>query len=309
MKSIQAPVFDVKKYAVHDGPGIRTTIFLKGCPLHCKWCQNPEAINPAQELMLTRMKCIGCGACARVCGNLDKNLMLKKKDCTLCGRCVDVCTAGARHFAAQYMTPEEAVKIAAGDKIFYDASREGGVTFSGGECLIYPDFMEEALRLCRQAGIHTTVDTSGAVPWSTFERILPYTCLFLYDIKQMDPLLHKAYTGQDNTRILDNIKKLADRNANIIIRIPLIPGMTDTVRNISEIGDFIRDTLKNKIIRVELLPYNKLAESKYGNHTAYTDGGVGEYSLPELMPQSAEYVSELHDLLAKKNVPVFSEIL
>ncbi len=305
---MNALLFDIKHYAVHDGPGIRTTFFLKGCPLRCLWCQNPESISPRQEVMLTSMKCIGCGSCKSVCTKLNASLMLPQSACTQCGDCIRVCKTGARHFAAKSMTPQEVLKIALSDKVFYQESG-GGVTFSGGECLTHSSFMEETLRLCKENGLHTTVDTCGAVPWSTFEQVLPYTDLFLYDLKLLDPLRHKQYTGMDNHLILHNIQKLVSSHASLIIRIPLIPSHTDLPEDLEATADFIVRKLNRRILRVELLQYNRLAASKYGNSTVYTDGGVGDYPLPSLEPQSRETMEGLREIFVKKEIPVFAEML
>lgn len=305
---MHANIFDIKRYAVHDGPGIRTTFFLKGCPLRCLWCQNPESMCPEQEIAITPIKCIGCGECRKACGKLDASCRLYKKDCTLCGNCVRACKTGARHFAANVMTPQEVVAAAVSDKLFYDLS-SGGVTFSGGECLTHPAFMEETLRLCKEAGLHTTVDTCGFVPFETFERVLPFTDLFLYDIKITDPAKHKEYTGQSNALILSNLKALVERNANVIIRVPLIPGYTDRPEDISATGDFIVNELKNQIQRVELLQYNRLAASKYETPSVYIDGGIGAYPLPDLEPQSKDYIHKLKQILTEKGISVFCETL
>ncbi|HHW32289.1 MAG TPA: glycyl-radical enzyme activating protein [Clostridiaceae bacterium] len=301
-------IFDIKKFAVHDGPGIRTTFFTMGCPLRCLWCQNPESFSPNQSLVLNRMKCIGCGACASVCDKIGPDLMLLKSECTLCGKCVSVCKSGARSFIARPYTPEMVVNEAMKDKIFYDQSG-GGVTFSGGECMLHANFLKKTLKMFKDLGIHTTIDTCGYVPWENFEKVLPYTDLFLYDVKVMDPVRHKEYTGVDNSLILANLKKIIDLGASVIIRVPLIPGYTDNPDDMEALGNFIIGTLENKIIRVELLPYNKLAESKYENKTAYRDGGVGTYKLSDLSPQTEEYVESLKNILVKKDVTVFAEKL
>ena len=301
-------VFDIKRFAVHDGPGIRTTFFLKGCPLHCLWCQNPESISPEQEIAFTSIKCIGCGECTKACTRQSCDGQLSKKDCALCGNCVKACKTGARHFAAKSMSPEDVLSKALEDQMFYNLSG-GGVSFSGGECLTHPDFMEETLRLCKEAGLHTTVDTCGFVPFETFRRILPYTDLFLYDVKLMDPIRHKQYTGQSNELILNNLKTLIEHNAKVIIRVPLIPGYTDKPEDISATGDFIMDELHNQIQRIELLQYNRLAASKYGNKSIYSDGGVGEYPLPDLQPQTKEYMDRLKQILEAKGIEVFCEAL
>ena len=301
-------IFDVKKYAVHDGPGIRTTFFLMGCPLRCLWCQNPESQKDETVITFTEMKCIGCGNCASVCQRMDENGAIRRRDCIVCGECVNACHAGARAFGSKWMTPEQVVRTVLPEKIFFDASG-GGVTFSGGECMTHPDFMEETLRLLKDNGIHTAVDTCGAIPQAFFERVLPYTDLFLYDLKKMDPELHKEYTGCDNTLILRNLEYLVSANASVIIRVPLIPGYTDSRDDIRAIGEYLRDKLGGKVIRCELLPYNKLAASKYGNKSIWSDYTLGEYPLPEMEPQTNEYLTELAEILKKYHVNVFSESL
>lgn len=305
---MKANIFDIKRFAVHDGPGIRTTFFLKGCPLRCLWCQNPESMRPEQEIAFTPLKCIGCKECQKVCGKQTVSCGLSRKDCILCGKCVNACETGARHFSAKVMTPDQVVSKALEDQLFYNLSG-GGVTFSGGECLTHPAFMTETLRLCKEAGLHTTVDTCGFVPFETFKQVLPYTDLFLYDVKLIDPVRHKQYTGQSNELILNNLMNLVQRNANIIIRVPLIPGYTDNPEDISATGDFIINKLDNKIQRIELLQYNRLAASKYGNFTVYSDGGTGEYPLPDLEPQSREYIDSLRRILEEKGISVFCESL
>lgn len=301
-------IFDVKHYAVHDGPGIRTTFFLMGCPLRCLWCQNPESQKDETVITFTPMKCIGCGNCYRACGKLNENLQLPRAQCELCGKCVSVCHSGARAFGSKYWTPEEVVAKVLPEKIFFDTSG-GGVTFSGGECMTHAKFLAETLKLLKENGIHTTVDTCGAASTESFLEVLPYADLFLYDLKKMDPTLHKAYTGMDNALILKNLEALCDHNANIIIRIPLIPGYTDRHEDMHATGQYIRDVLKHRILRCELLPYNKLAGSKYGNKTIWTDYTLGEYPLPDLEPQTKEYMQELKDILESYGVEVYAESL
>lgn len=304
----KARIFDVKHYAVHDGPGIRTTFFLMGCPLRCLWCQNPESQKDETVITFTQMKCIGCGKCVEACGKLDMNLQLPRSSCELCGKCVKTCYSGARQFGSTFYSPEDVLKKVKDEKIFFDSSK-GGVTFSGGECMLHIDFLAETVKLLKENGIRSAIDTCGAVPKSSFERILPYADLYLYDIKKIDPALHREYTGMDNALILENLKFLTRNNANIIIRIPLIPGYTDSKEDIDAIGKFVRDDLNNKIIRCELLPYNKLAASKYGNKTIWSDYTLGDYPLPEMEPQSKEYINELAEILKSYGIEVFSESL
>lgn len=304
----KARIFDVKHYAVHDGPGIRTTFFLMGCPLRCLWCQNPESQKDETVITFTPMKCIGCGKCAEVCGKLDQNLQLLRENCQLCGSCVSVCHAKARAFGSKSWTPQQVVDHVLPEKLFFDASG-GGVTFSGGECLSHKAFLTEVLRLLKEQNIHTTVDTCGAVPAEHILSVLPYTDLFLYDLKQMDPVRHKAYTGADNRQILSNLELLCDRGANVIIRIPLIPGYTDRDEDMHTIGAYLHNTLKHRILRCELLPYNKLAGSKYGNKTIWSNYTLGDYPLPELEPQSKEQIQYLKEILEQYGVNVYAESL
>lgn len=301
-------IFDVKRYAVHDGPGIRTTFFFMGCPLRCLWCQNPESQKDETVITFTETKCIGCGRCAAVCKNADASGMLRHSDCILCGKCVRNCPTGARAFGSTKYSPEDILAAVLPEKIFFDASG-GGVTFSGGECMVHADFLERALCLLKENGISTCIDTCGAVPQRSFEKVLPFADLFLYDIKKIDPLLHKEYTGMDNTLILENLRFLAAKNKRIIIRVPLIPGYTDSKEDIQKIGAFLKEDLQGKIVRCELLPYNKLAGSKYGNKTIWSDYTLGDYPLADLEPQAPEYIRELADILDSFQVRVFSESL
>ena len=303
-----AAVFDIKHYSIHDGPGIRMTFFLKGCPLRCLWCQNPESQSIGQIITFTRLKCICCGQCRTVCSKLDEHFMLSREDCTLCGSCVQVCPAHAREFGHKIYSPEEVVQIAAAEKIFFDNSG-GGVTFSGGECLLHSAFLSECLPLLKKKGIHTCLDTCGAVGWDSIEQILPYTDLFLYDIKKMDPVKHMEYTGAGNAQILANLKKLCEAGADVIIRIPLIPGMTDTPEDMEQTALFIKEELRGQIRRVELLPYNKLAGSKYGNKTIWTDYSLGDYQLADMEPQTNEYIASLGRIFQEKEIAVFAEKL
>lgn len=216
-------IFDIKKFAIHDGPGIRTTVFLKGCPLRCWWCHNPESIKG-----------------------------ISKSD-------EDNCQGSVKSLVQSY-TAENLLKIIKSDNIFYEESG-GGVTFSGGEPLIQIDFLEEMLKVCKQEDIHTAIDTSGHAPTESFKRINLLTDIYLYDIKLFNDDLHKKYTGVSNKLIKKNIEYLSSVGAKVIIRIPLIPDITDSEENLSAISNYLFQ-FKN-ILRIDLLPYNKLSEDKY----------------------------------------------
>lgn len=225
-------VFDIKKYAIHDGPGIRTTVFLKGCPLKCRWCHNPESIKP------------GCEVIVKI--NRKKTL--------------DLSYSETKEVIGKEVTPDEIFNEIKKDKLFYDEGK-GGVTFSGGEPMMQTDYLYELLQLCRKEDIHTVVDTSGMADWQNFLKILPLVDLFLYDLKIMDDVKHKEYTGVSNTRIKENLIKLSEAGANIRIRIPLIPEITDTEENIDRIIDFVKNLTNIKTI--DILPFNTIYDGKY----------------------------------------------
>ena len=248
----KATIFDIQRNSFVDGPGIRTTVFFKGCNLKCAWCHNPESQSPKKQMMIYKNKCTGCGKCLEVCpNNLEK--------CDFCGRCEIFCASDARKVCGREYTVDEVFSEVIKDKAFYDNSG-GGVTFSGGECMLQIDFLCEILEKCKENGIHTAVDTAGNVPWEYFERILKYTDLFLYDIKLFDREKHKQYTGADNKVILDNLKKLFEGGASVWIRIPVIPGANDTEEEMRKIKEFLKPYSP---LKIELLCYHKMGEHKY----------------------------------------------
>ena len=247
----KAMIFDIQRNSFVDGPGIRTTVFFKGCNLRCKWCHNPESQSFDKQMMFYKDKCTGCGKCREVCPN-------HLQSCDFCGKCELYCPADARKVCGREYTPAEVFAEVIKDKAFYDNSG-GGVTFSGGECMLQLDFLCEILEKCKSAGIHTAVDTAGNVPWESFEKILPFTDLFLYDIKAFDAELHREGTGVSNELILENLKNLSGR-ADIIVRIPVIGGYNDNDEEIRQIADFLKQI---KIIKAELLPYHAMGEHKY----------------------------------------------
>ena len=249
---IKATIFDIQRGSFVDGPGIRTTVFFKGCNLRCKWCHNPESQSPKKQILFYKDKCIGCEKCKSICPyNLES--------CEFCGKCALFCPNDARAICGKEYTIEEVLKEILKDKDYY--GQNGGATFSGGECMLQIDFLEEILKSCKENGVHTAVDTAGNVQWEYFERILPYTDLFLYDIKCLSEDLHKNGTGVSNRLILENLKKLSKNSAEIIVRIPVIPQFNASLEEMKRIADF----LKNLSIRkIETLPYHSLGEHKWG---------------------------------------------
>lgn len=261
---MQGRLLDIKRMSVHDGPGIRTTIFLKGCPLHCRWCHNPESVSPKPEIGFHKKKCIGCKKCAEVCPAgahaFDKGAHIFKRElCSTCGKCVVACLPGALEYYGRNISVEEAGKAVMEDKTFY-AQSGGGCTISGGEPLWQAEFCAELFKLLRKDGIHCAIDTSGAVKWESFEAVLPFTDIFLYDVKHTDDRLHQEHTGGPARMILENLKRLSACGVPIEIRIPTIPGFNADERSMAAMGKLLSG-LAN-IAGVRLLPYH-LARSKY----------------------------------------------
>ncbi len=261
---MQARVLQIERLCVHDGPGIRTTVYLKGCSLQCRWCHNPESISPRPEIGFRATRCIGCGACVEVCPTgahvfADGAHALDRRLCTACGACVEACLPGALEYYGMEMSAEDVAAAVLEDRTFY-AESGGGCTLSGGEPLLQADFCAGVLSLLKDEGIHCAIDTSGAVPWRNFETALPYTDMFLYDIKHIDSSVHMEHTGGSNGAILRNLERLSECDLPIEVRIPLIPGFNADVESISVIGEFLRG-LPN-ITGVRLLPYH-LARQKY----------------------------------------------
>jgi glycyl-radical enzyme activating protein len=266
MKSSTGLVFDFKRFAVHDGPGIRTTVFLKGCPLKCAWCHNPEAIARPPQIFFRPERCIECLACVEVCptgaqsvGD-DKKRVFERDICDLSELCVDVCNSGALELAGKSMTVEEVMTAVRQDAEFYDQS-QGGVTLSGGEPLLQAAFAMELLRACTAEGIHTAVDTCGQLQWSTLEEAVPFTNIFLYDLKGTDSDIHRANIGVPNDRIIDNLRRLAGTGVPIEVRMVIIPGVNDSDEQIDAAGVLL-GALSN-IVGVRLLAYHNMAGSKY----------------------------------------------
>jgi len=258
-------IFDVKRFSIHDGPGIRSTVFFKGCPLVCAWCHNPESQSFSPELIFRPERCLACGDCVDACPNGAAQLIDGKiqQDWALCqvdGSCVAVCYPGAREIIGRQITPREVVDELIRDRTFYEESG-GGVTFSGGEPLAQPDFLEECLRLSKEAELHTALDTCGSSSWENLERQLPYLDLVLYDIKLLDEDTHLKYTGSPNGEIMDNFQRILESDVKVQIRRPVIPGVNDSEEEINNLGEFL--AAKNGKIIIDLLPYHALSADKY----------------------------------------------
>ncbi|MFH1031678.1 MAG: glycyl-radical enzyme activating protein [Chloroflexota bacterium] len=287
---LKGVVFDIQKYSIHDGPGIRTTVFLKGCPLTCFWCQNPESQMVTPQIFLYADKCTRCGRCLKVCTTgaitiSETSSQVDRDKCIGCGQCAEVCPNEARRLAGKYMTVDEVVREVMKDVKFYKNSG-GGVTLSGGDPLFQSEFALQILQKCKQNGLHTVVETCGFVPWTTLEKVLPYVDLFLFDIKHIDSGKHKKGTQKPNELIIENIRKIAACKP-VIVRTPLIPGFNDSPGDIESIARFVKSELHSPM---EILAYNKMGEGKYER--------LGRKPIP-LSLQDEQLVQSLKDLVSQ----------
>lgn len=260
-------ITNIQKFSIHDGDGIRTTVFFKGCPLKCEWCHNPETQRFEREMQVDREKCTGCGTCQAVCpaGAVhmeDGHPVLDAAACTLCGKCVNFCPAGLREIVGQEYPVRELVRELMKDQMFYEESG-GGVTFSGGEVMAMDmDFVLAVARELKKQGVTLTIDTCGYVPYERFQMLLPYVDTFLYDVKVKDPELHKKYIGTDNSLILDNLVRLARDGARIYIRIPTVKEVNGNEQNMRETIAFLQEYDIHPA-QVNLLPYHDTGSGKY----------------------------------------------
>lgn len=296
---IKGLVGNIQHYSIHDGPGIRSTVFFKGCPLNCGWCHNPENLSFEPQLQWQKERCIACGDCADACLRQalrleGEGVCIDEAGCTSCGTCAAVCPTLALTLVGRTMTVEEALTVLKKDALFYEGSG-GGVTLSGGEPLGQAEFAAALLQALKREGIHTVMDTSGYAPWEQLAECSGYTDLFLYDIKHLDAARHKELTGVDNTLILANLQKLAERGADIWLRIPLLPGLNDAPEHIAAIGDMAREL---GIREVYLLPYHHLAQAKYEK--------LGlSYRMHDLAEPGSEQMEGLQKILLKKGLNAY----
>ena len=290
----------IQKYSTKDGPGIRSTVFLKGCPLGCLWCSNPELIRPEKDLLYNRGKCVQCGTCISVCpeGALsfdDKNFIQVDRDlCTACGLCVDACPEGALELVGREITVDELVEELLKDKVFYETSG-GGVTFSGGEPLYQAGFVAQVAARMKEVGVHTAVDTAGDVSWCRFDELLDVIDLVLYDLKTIDRAKHQRLTGRDNDLILANARMLSMKGMPMHMRLVAVPGLNDDLADLSARMEFIGEL--ETVEQIDLLPYHRYGIGKYAR--------LGlEYPLMDVPEHSDEDIERMRAHIAPYGIPV-----
>ena len=296
----EARYIDIKRFAVHDGPGIRTTLFLKGCSLRCIWCHNPESRFPQPELAIHYPKCTCCGECAKVCSChaiVNGVHEFKRANCKACGRCVDACPSGVLELFGKTMSVDEAAEKLLEDRIFY--ADGGGITLSGGEPLLHSAFCAELLTRMKAEGIHCAVDTCGNVPWSAFEAVLPFTDIFLYDFKCADSEKHRQLTGSGNELILENLKKLNETGKEIEIRMIMVPEHNMAEDDLRAAGEFMAP-LKS-ISAIRLLAYHSLARSKF-QAVGHPD------TMPDVPSPDADALERCAEILRQYGVKVINSL-
>ena len=299
-KAAAGIIFNIQRFSVHDGPGIRTTIFFKGCPLNCLWCDNPEGKKATPEMVFWEERCIRCETCIGICpynaietvGRRPK--MIVKDRCTLCGRCLDTCYSRALEQIGRYVTVDEVLEEIERDRIFFEAGG-GGVTASGGEPTVQPEFLSELFRRCKERQIHTVLETCGYTEWGILEKVLKYTDLVLYDIKDMDPVKHKKFVGVENDLILENAKKISSKLVPMVVRIPIIPRYNDREDNIEATSRFISEL--RGVREVNLLPYHRFGEAKYKRLRL-------KYTLKGLKPPREEHLQSIKEKIGSIGIEV-----
>jgi pyruvate formate lyase activating enzyme len=288
LERVEGTVFDIQRYSLDDGPGLRTAVFFKGCPLRCAWCSNPESQRVSPELLMFATSCIVCGACVDVCTVRGRTLdgdhvEWDRTSCARCGECVRICPAHATVWSGVRRAAGDVLGEALGDAAFYDDG--GGLTLTGGEPLLQPAFAEALLRLAKAEGLNTAIETTGNAPWETLDAVNPYVDLWLFDLKHMDSPAHRKWTGLGNELILSNLRRLAASGAPIRVRIPLVPGVNSSEDNLRRTAEFVAQ-LGGAVRSLELLPYHKLARAKYealGQSGKFHDAGL----MPDSQVESA----------------------
>ncbi len=290
-------VTNIQRYSLQDGPSIRTTVFLKGCPLDCWWCHNPEGLAPEQEVVRVESRCLRCRECVRACPQDIARMNSETEDreaCTHCGSCVRACPTGARQFAGLPMTVMDVLQEILKDSIFHDDS-SGGVTFSGGEPLLQPEFLLALLRACRQAGIHTAVDTCGFVKESLLLQVAALADLILFDLKILDDARHRKFTGVSNQIILENLRELCRKHANVWLRVPLLPGINDAPEELGAMAEFAVSL--SAIRQVSLLPYHRTGVQKFRRFGR-------DYRLADTVPPSAAEIQAASEVFGAHGLQV-----
>lgn len=291
-------IFNVQRFSLHDGAGIRTMVFMKGCPMSCAWCANPESQKPGEEIFLHKSNCIGCGTCIRFCPNhalsLDQEgLKIERNLCALCKTCIGVCNTGAITLVGREVTVKELFSEVAEDRLFFETSG-GGVTFSGGEPFYQPEFLGAILQKCKNRDLHTVVETCGLADQRTIKDLMPLIDCVYYDLKIMNPEKHKAYTGADNEIILTNLRILAESGKQLLVRTPIVPGITSGKKNISSIGAFLQSI---GIKTMQILPYHAYGTGKYTS--------IGRSYLLKTEPPTGRRLAEIVNELAQYGVSAF----
>ena len=296
-------IFDIQRFSIHDGPGIRTTVFFKGCSLRCFWCHNPEGISHKPQIQFYPGRCIVCGECVAVCPQSAQELsegvrVYHREDCITCGQCVTRCDAEGLLLVGREVTAAEVTAEVLRDRAFYETSG-GGVTLSGGEPLLQPAFAYAVLSACKDVGIHTAIETCAHVSWDALAGLLPVTDLFMVDLKQLDPERHRDATGSSNQRILENVERLAKSGNPILFRVPIVPTVNDSEDDIAKIARFVAQLAENAVgeIHLELLPFHRLAADKYRSL------GI-DYRVSNLTPPSKARMALLWDAAHAAGAPL-----